>query len=160
MQSVQKTPRTLNETIARIEAAWRDWLLALEAVDLDRRCEPGVCGYWSVKDLMAHISLWENEIHEHIQRWRLGLPTSDLDVDQMNAAIVAENQGRPYALVRVNMHRAHHEAMIAIQNIQGELDDDIRDRIACETWDHYPEHTDQILVWLKQEQPDTIPEPV
>jgi hypothetical protein len=154
IQTVQPAPLTLAETIDRSEAAWRDWLLALEAVDPARRTEPGVCGYWSVKDIMAHISLWENEIHEHIQRWQLGLPKSDLDVDQMNAAIVAENHVRPYALVRVNMHRAHHDAMAAIRAIEGDLDDDIRDRIACETWDHYPEHTEQILTWLKRNQPD------
>ena len=30
---------------------------------------------------------------------------------------------------------------------------DIRDRIACETWDHYPEHTEQVLAWLKIAEP-------
>ena len=148
MQIAQDAPRTLEHTIERIESTWRDWLMALEGVDPARRTEPGVCGYWSVKDIMAHISLWENEIHEHIQRWRLRLPKSDLDIDQMNAAIVAENRERPYALVRVNMHRAHHDAMAAILAIERELDDDIRERIACETWDHYPEHTEQIRTWL------------
>jgi hypothetical protein len=153
MQTAQNVPRSLDETITRIETAWRDWLLALEAVDPARRTEPGVCGYWSVKDIMAHISLWENEIHEHFQRWQIGLPKADLDIDQMNAAIVAENQDRPYVFVRVNMHRAHHDAMAAIRAIEGELDDDIRDRIACETWDHYPEHTEQILAWLRNAEP-------
>ena len=62
-------------------------------------------------------------------------------------------------MVRVDMHRAHHDAMAAIQALEDKLDDDIRDRIACETWDHYPEHTAQILTWLEQDQPETIAEP-
>jgi len=157
MQTIDTPPRTLGETIKRIESAWREWLMALEAVDPARRTEPGVCGYWSVKEIMTHIALWENEIHEHIQRWRLGLPKSDLDVDQMNAAIVAENQDRPYALVRVDMHRAHHDAMAAIRAIERDLDDDIRERIACETWDHYPEHTEQIRSWLNAGNGESYP---
>ena len=60
----------------------------------------------------------------------------------------------------VEAYRAHHDAMAAIRAIEGELDDDIRDRIACETWDHYPEHTEQILAWLKQAGPNAITEPV
>ena len=151
MIATEQNPQTLPEILDRIEATWRDWMLALEAVDPARREEPGVCGYWSVKNITAHIALWENEIQEHLQRWALGLPKADVDVDAMNAAIVAENKDRPFALVRIDMHRAHQAALTAIRGIADELDDDIRDRIACETWDHYPEHTGQIRAWLTLE---------
>jgi hypothetical protein len=138
------------EIVDRIETTWRAWLAALERVDRARRTEPGVCGHWSVKDLMAHIALWESEIPEHIQRWELGFPTADLDIDALNAEIVAENHARSYALVRMDMHRAHQTAMTAICGLRREPDDDLRGRISCETWDHYPEHTEQILAWLDQ----------
>lgn len=139
------------EIVDRIETTWRDWLLALERVEPGRRSEPGVCGHWSVKDLTAHIALWESEIPEHIHRWELGLPIADLDIDTMNAEIVAENHARSYALVRIDMHRAHQIAMTAIGELDREPDDDLRSRIACETWDHYPEHTEQILAWLDRQ---------
>lgn len=148
MVATNSQPVTLAETLDRIEATWRDWVLALEAVDPARRAEPGVCGWWSVKDLMAHIALWESVVPEHIQRWRLGLPEADHDVDLMNAEIVAENHNRSHALVRVDMHRAHQIALAAIREIDRDLDDDVRARIACETWDHYPEHTAQVRDWL------------
>jgi hypothetical protein len=152
MLATETSPRTLPEILDRIEVTWRDWMLALDAVDPARREEAGVCGYWSVKDIIAHIALWENEIHEHLQRWAFGLPKADVDVDAMNAVIVAENSDRPYRLVRIDMHRAHHAAITAIRAITGEIDDDVRDRIACETWDHYPEHTEQIRARLGKEQ--------
>ena len=144
----ERLPHTMAEIIDRIERSWTDWLSALERVDRTRRTEPGVCGYWSVKNLIAHIALWESEIPEHIQRWQIGLPTSDLDIHVMNAEVVAENHARSYALVRMDMHRAHQIAMTAIRAIDREPDDDLRSRIACETWDHYPEHTEQICAWL------------
>jgi hypothetical protein len=144
------TAQTMTEILERIEATWEDWLSVLERVDLARRTEPGVCGYWSVKDLLAHIALCDSEIPEHIQRWQMGLPTAELDIDTINAENVAENHARSYALVRMNMHQAHQSAIAAIRAIDREPDDDLRSRIAGETWDHYPEHTDQIRTWLNQ----------
>ena len=147
----EQPPQTKAEILDRIDSTWREWLMAIERVVPARRTEPGACGYWSVKDLMAHIALWESEIPEHIQRWELGLPIADLDIDTMNAEIVAENHARSYALVRIDMHRAHQIAIAAIRDLDRALDDDIRDRISCETWDHYPEHTDQIRTWLNRQ---------
>lgn len=146
----ERLPQTVAEIVVRIEEMWEEWIAALEQVDRTRRTEPGVCGHWSVKDLIAHIALWESEIPEHIQRWELGLPIADLDIDALNAAIVAEQHARSYALVRMDMHRAHQMAMTAIRAVDREPDDDLRSRISCETWDHYPEHTEQILAWIGQ----------
>jgi uncharacterized damage-inducible protein DinB len=150
MATAVTAPQTRDEILARIDETWHEWLSAVEAVPPDRREEPGVCGYWSLKDLVAHIALWESVVAEHIQRWENGFPTADHEVDAMNAEIVAENRGRSFRLVRVEMHRAHQVALAAITGIEGDLDDDVRDRIACETWDHYPEHTEQIRAWLEQ----------
>src|SRR5215211_2321084 len=148
MATAVTSPQTRDEILARIDETWREWLAAVEAVPADRREEPGVCGYWSLKDLVAHIALWESVVPEHIQRWEQGFPMADHDVDAMNAEIVAENRGRSFRLVRVDMHRAHQSALVAIMGMERELDDDVRDRISCETWDHYPQHTGQIRAWL------------
>jgi hypothetical protein len=153
-------PQTRDEILASIDETWREWLLAVEAVPPARRDEAGVCGYWSLKDLIAHIALWESVVPEHIQRWEKGLPNGDHDVDAMNAEIVAENKDRSFQLVRVDMHRAHQIALAAIREIDRELDDDVRDRIACETWDHYPEHTEQIRDWLGRSKGGTSMDPV
>jgi hypothetical protein len=148
MATAVTSPQTRDEILARIDESWHEWLSAVEAVPPGRREEPGVCGYWSIKDLVAHISLWESVVAEHIQRWEKGFPAADHEVDAMNAEIVAESRGRSFRMVRVEMHRAHQSALAAINGIEGDLDDDVRDRIACETWDHYPEHTEQIRAWL------------
>ena len=66
----------------------------------------------------------------------------------LTTGLVAENHARSFALVRIDMHRAHQMAMTAIRAVDRESDDDLRSRIACETWDHYPEHTEQIHLWL------------
>ena len=127
-------PKTLTETRARIESAWSDWVRAVESVPATRRLEHGVCGYWSLKDLIAHIALWENYVPEHVQRWLLDLPVIEVDADVLNAEVVRENTNRSYEMVFMDMHRAHQTAMTAIASIERDLDDDIGERISCETW--------------------------
>lgn len=46
------------ETLSRIEDAWRESRDALDAVPPARMDEAGVEGPWSVWDLIGHISTW------------------------------------------------------------------------------------------------------
>jgi hypothetical protein len=138
----------VRDAVDKIDAAWKAWLVALDRVDPTRREEEGVCGYWSVKDLIAHLALCDRVVAEHIQRWQLGLPRYMHAVDAENQANYLATHDRDYDLLRIEMHAAHQLARQAILAIEGEPDDDIRERIAAETWDHYPEHTRQVADWL------------
>ena len=139
----------MREVAERIDAAWRSWLKALDRVDPARREEDGVCGYWSVKDLVAHLALWDRVVTEHVQRWQLGLVRYPYEVDVMNQANYLATHDRDYDLLRIEMHAAHELARQAVAAVGREPDADLLDRIACETWDHYPEHTQQLVDWLE-----------
>jgi hypothetical protein len=135
--------------VEKIDAAWKAWLEALDWIDPARREEEGVCGYWSVKDLVAHLTLCDRVVTEHIQRWQLGLPRHQYAVDAENQANFLATHDRDYDLLRIEMHAAHQLARQAVLTIEGEPDDDLRNRIASETWEHYPEHTRQVVDWLE-----------
>src|SRR3972149_1494265 len=47
--------------MARLEQEWQSLLQAIDEVPDDRLLEPGVISAWSVRDLLSHISTWENE---------------------------------------------------------------------------------------------------
>jgi hypothetical protein len=68
--------------------------------------------------------------------------------EQMNQDDHLAKANQPFDLLRVEMHAAHQ----AIRNVLAALDDgidgEIRERIAVDTWDHYPEHTGQIRAWI------------
>jgi hypothetical protein len=139
----------MREVVERIDAAWRSWLKALDRVDPTRREDDGVCGYWSVKDLVAHLALWDRVVTEHVQRWQLGLVRYPYEVDVMNQANYLATHDRDYDLLRIGMHAVHELARQAVAAVDREPDADLLDRIACETWDHYPEHTQQLVDWLE-----------
>ncbi|MDQ2684013.1 MAG: ClbS/DfsB family four-helix bundle protein, partial [Chloroflexota bacterium] len=141
-------PRWKIELLTRIDAAWCDWLRAVDRVEFERINEPGVAGYWSVKDLTAHLAYWESVVHEHIERGRLDLGPRTIDVDAINQQIYLENHERDFALVRVDLYRAHAATVAAIRALDAEPSEDLARRIGSETWGHYPEHTAQVLAWL------------
>lgn len=140
----------MRDVIELIDAAWKDWLLALDPVDPGQREDEGVCGYWSVKDLVAHLALWDRVVTEHVQRWQLGLSRYSYEVDAMNQARHQATRERDYDLLRVEMHAAHELARHAVLAIDRKPDDDLLERIGCETWDHYSEHTQQLVDWLEE----------
>lgn len=143
---------TTQAVLGRIDEAWVAWLKALDQVPADRRTEPGACGYWSVNDLCAHLAFWDSSILDHIERDRVGMTNHSIDVDAINQQLYLENRDRDPALVRADMFRAHFAAVTAIRAIDYEPSEALLEGFACETWDHYPEHTGQVLSWLAGNQ--------
>ena len=48
----------------------------------------------------------------------------------------------------VEMHLVHQTVRDAIAQLPADLPDELIERIAVDTWDHYDEHTRQIKTWL------------
>ena len=129
---------------ARLDAAWTDWLRALDLVDPDRRANTPVCGHWSVKDLAGHVPLWDAEVLGDIQRWELGLPWFSNDWQRMNDDDHVAKREQPYDLLRVEMYLVHEATRAALLRLSDEIPPELEERIGVDTWDHYPEHTEQV----------------
>ena len=132
------------EMLDRIATAWRDWLLAIEDLPEDRVDEPGVCGHWSVKDLVPHMALWDLQAVEDIDRRLAGLPDRHNDWQRMNDDWARLNRTGVYRLQLVEMHVAHRRMIQAVRDVDDGMDAEM---IAVDTWDHYPEHTEQVRAW-------------
>jgi hypothetical protein len=135
--------------VKRLDLAWLDWLNALDRVPRERLSESGVCGHWSAKDLVGHMALWDSEVMTDIHRWQLGLPFPTNDWQTMNDDDHDAKANRPFDLLRVEMYSAHMAIRRELGDIQDDIDGEIYDRIAVDTWDHYPEHTQDVLTWLE-----------
>lgn len=130
--------------VGLLDDTWRDWLAAVDLVPRDRLAEAGTCGPWSTKDLVGHMALWDREVLTDIARWRLGLPFLTNEWQQMNDDDHAAKADCPFDLLRVEMHAAHAAIRAELERLPDELDAEILERIAVDTWDHYPEHTEQV----------------
>jgi len=132
------------EMLKRIDAAWCDWLLAIEGLPEDRVHEPGVCGHWSVKDLVPHMALWDLQAIEDIDRHLAGLSARQNDWQRMNDDGIRLSRPGVYRLQLMEMHDAHRRLITAVRDLDDGMDPKA---ISDDTWGHYPEHTAQVRVW-------------
>ena len=72
---------------------------------------PGSEGQWSIKDVMAHIAVWEQICARWLEEFLRGetpQPSERLDIDS-NDRIYRENRDRSLAEVRQLMHSTHEQ---------------------------------------------------
>ena len=112
-------------------------------------------GTWSVRDIIAHISGWQRELVQALERLARGerpIPdgTSYDDVDAWNATLAAANRELSVADMLLELDRSHESFLHAAAQIPEERY--VPDRTAWKIVDlntarHYKEHGDQILAW-------------
>jgi len=66
--------------------------------------QPGRFGEWSVKDMLAHITFWEQRLIAYVNGAKESLVQPDEDeeaaIDRINAEVLAANRDRPLTEVR------------------------------------------------------------
>jgi hypothetical protein len=161
---------TKTDLLECIRAARVEWEAALAAVPARRLTEPGAAGEWTVKDVLAHVSYWEDwqaDQLEALQRGettmvtRQGTPPGALsdDTDERNAAIYALYRERPLPEV-LDMARLSYPRLLAL--VERLSDAQLNDRqtyawtfgypvwrmIAGNTYTHHPKHAADLRAWL------------
>lgn len=138
----------------------------LAAVPPERLAETGVCGEWSVKDIIAHITAWERRLLGWLaQAKRREAPTfpepgyTGADVDELNDRDYRDDRERPAADILADFRAIHAEVMTCVESFPEEelfelhrLKDIWREPplnfIIYNTYDHYHEHAQNIRAWL------------
>ncbi|MDD5466544.1 MAG: DinB family protein [Anaerolineales bacterium] len=152
---------TREQFIEEVRRTRQAWQAALSQVPEGRLQEAGVCGDWSVKDLIAHIAWYEGEMVGLLSRRELaGSELWNLPLEARNAAIHALSQDRPLpeVLAEARETAAAFLAWLATLS-EEELNDPGRFTnmplewqpwmvIASNSSEHYQEHLSQLHAWL------------
>src|SRR5262245_29210550 len=91
------------QLLAVVEDTWRQLDAAIDGLDEAALTEPGVVEAWSIKDLLGHITAWEQMALRRVDRWRRGEPLIDPDwtsTDAYNAGEAARRRDVPLSAVR------------------------------------------------------------
>jgi hypothetical protein len=54
------------QLLKRVDRAWQALLASYAGLSEAEMTEPGVTGGWSVKDIVAHVTWWEEEALTHL----------------------------------------------------------------------------------------------
>lgn len=139
--------------------------LLLGRIDARAMADSAV-GEWSVKDILAHISMWEITFLRWLETAARGerpaMPAPGMswsDIDRLNDQTFQANRARPLAEVRAEFASSYATTLSAIEALdEGVLVDPDLNPLgageplwgyaAANTSDHYREHREPIEAWI------------
>ena len=155
-------PRTGNKRIDRmldeIDATWAAFHASYAGLDDDHLLIPGVCGNWSVRDLIAHVTWWDAEALDHLPAVLAGQrPPKYSDayggIDAFNAQMTARDARLSLDEVRERAAITHARLVAFVAAVDPALltpKSRFRHRLRLDTFGHYPIHTAQIVAWRER----------
>lgn len=143
---------------ARLEKAWRNFEESYAGLSDSQLLKPGVTGAWSVRDIMAHVTTWEEETLKHLPTILKGKKPPRYSVthggiNPFNAQMTEQKKALTLAEIRRELENTHDRVLEFIAQVpeqQFRSDTPFRRRLRLDTYSHYPKHADAIRKWRKQ----------
>ena len=120
--------------------------------------EPGVTGAWSVKDIIAHVTWWEEEALTHLPFILTGGKPPRYSVmyggiDAFNRKMTGLKQSLSLARVKRERDNTHHRLIEFLQNVPEDQivrETRFRRRLRLDTYGHYQKHAEAIRRWRER----------
>jgi hypothetical protein len=157
---------TKSELLALVRAERKSLDAELANLDGDLMTKPGVEGCWSIKDLIAHISVWEQRMIVWLKQTLRGDVPEQLpagmtwdDLDRWNDQTYLEHRDRPLDEILAESSRSYRQAVRAVETMPEKalIEPDyyvwrggkpLWEMVAANTFWHYREHRATIRAWL------------
>lgn len=135
----------MSEALRKIEASWRALNDTIDSVSPERLKQPGASGHWSVRDVLAHIAVWDDIQVDKIELMKNGASLPEWEGFQaINDREHAARAGWSLEQARSEMHAAHERMLAALATVPDIDPEEVKD----DTWGHYDEHAAWIRKWL------------
>lgn len=146
------------ELLRALESDWATLEALVASLDEAQMLAPELDDGWSVKDVLAHIAVWEARCASWLESVVRGITPERPEVHDVNAS-----NARDYAAAKdatlasvLQQSRDAHVAMVPAVEALSEADLADETRFGWPTWqmassnsdEHYREHIEQIRGWL------------
>jgi len=143
------------QLLQRLDKAWIAFRGSYAGLSKSDLLEPGVTKTWSVRDIIAHVTTWEEEALKHLPAILQGRRPPRYSVtyggiDAFNALMTTTKARLSLAEVFRQQEEIHRQVIDAV----GRAPDDqlvretrFRRRLRLDTYHHYPKHTEAIRRW-------------
>jgi len=141
--------------LKRLDAAWHGFAESYASLSEAQLMEPGVTGAWSVRDIIAHVTTWEEEALKHLPAVLEGRRPPRYSVtyggiDAFNALMTTKKAGLSLSEVFRQQGETHRRVIDVIEHTpEFELTREtrFRRRLRLDTYNHYPKHAQAIRRW-------------
>lgn len=146
---------TTEQILHRLATAWSDFEDSYAEASQPELLTPGVTGQWSVRDIIAHVTWWEEEALQHLPLIREGgrPPRYSLKyggIDAFNALMTDRRRHLSLAEVLRQRDDVHARLIAYVRGAPEELyrtETRFRRRLKLDTYGHYPIHAKAIRAW-------------
>ena len=142
-----------------MEKAWEAFKESYAGLSDVQLVEAGVTGTWSVRDILAHVTTWEEEALKHLPLILKGGTPPRYSVryggiDAFNARMTEQKRSLSLSEVREQLAATHGRLVEYIQGApEHQLTGDtrFRRRLRLDTYSHYPIHAEAIRQWRQRQ---------
>ena len=146
---------TTAQVLQRLASAWADFETSYTGLSAPELLVGGVTGAWSVRDIIAHVTWWEEEALAHLPLVREGGTPPRYSVtyggiDAFNALMTEQRRHLSLAVVLAQHDDVHAQLVDYVRSAPPEFyarETRFRRRLALDTYRHYPLHARAIRAW-------------
>jgi len=154
------------ELITRLSQSREKFMENIESLSDEALQQAGVVGEWSIKDILAHLSIWEAEMVKMLWQVQQGEKPSSAQfssksVDEYNSQWFEENRSRPLDRVMADYQAVRKQTLRRLEGFSNEELNEPRkyawlkghpliEWIEGDSFAHEEEHAEQIKTWRKE----------
>jgi hypothetical protein len=150
------------QLLKQLDKAWAAIKESYAGLSDSQLTEPGVTGNWSVKDILAHVTTWEEEALQYLPPIIQGgkPPRYSIKyggIDAFNARMTEQKRGLSLSDVLRQLEETHHRLIDYVQSAPEEQctrETRFRRRLRLDTYSHYPKHAKAIREWRERSAGD------
>ena len=141
-----------------MDAAWEAFTSSYAGLSARELLEPGVTKTWSVRDIIVHVTTWEEEALKHLPGVLEGRRPPRYSVtyggiNAFNALMTERRKGLSLDEVFEQQATVHRRLIRLVENTpEPHLGSGarFRHRLRLDTYGHYPGHADAIRRWRER----------
>ena len=149
-----------DRVLRRLEEEWTAFTASYEGLDERTLLTPGVTGPWSIRDIIAHVTWWEEEALTHVPHLLAGgrAPRYSVTyggIDAFNALMTERKRALSLAEVFREQDDTHRRLIALVEHLPEPAlagDSRVRRRLRLDTYGHYPTHAKAIRRWRAHRQ--------
>src|SRR5262245_17392662 len=146
------------QLLKKVDKAWTMFKQSYAGLSDAQMTEPGVTGSWSVRDIIAHVTIWEEEALKHLPLIIEGQKPPRYSVkyggiDAFNALMIEQRKELSLSDILRQLDRTHRRLIDYCESVPGEQfsrETRFRRRLKLDTYSHYPIHAQAIQEWREQ----------